>query len=706
MKAKNLLKKAFLLLALVGGTTSAWGNDEVIFSWSSTSGDATTSVTNAYGTIAGYTDGGSSATEASVNVGQSGFKVLKCSGKADFSTNVIKVTLKSGSSLKEGDVLTVNGFSNKNSSDSYPSFKFSNTYTETFGSTAFANMNSSSKNYNSGNLNDAQSVTLTASAEGVTSFLISRGATTTNFFVTSVTITRTVASEAYTVSFNAGDHGTYTGGDIEEDSPGAGITLPDLTTLADGYAFNGWYTASSGGIKAGDAGDTYHPSDDVDLYAQYSEIAAPSKPTISGAATVFVDASVTLTASAESPLPITGYKWYKGEDLIEGETSATYSPSTEEAGATSYKVIATNSMGDSDASDPVTVTVIGHKTATCNSYFVAADEVAYRNQQIIGDDITMTFENNANGVLNAGVLSNKINSVDARYIASITGDGNSNGWGTKFRATKDGVLSVGVFISKNKTFSISGGVTSFSYIGQNEDGDALDETVESSSMTTPNTNKGILYVEVTFNVNQNTDYKLSVGGSKMGFFGFRFAPSVSLNSSGYATYSNAFPVKVVSGADAYTAVLEDETINCEKITSAEVPAGNGVLLYGVPNATVTLTPTTGAAALGTNNLKATTQADGTLATKGENFYYSLSGNTFKKFTGAAFVHNKAYFEVDSSTSEVLARGVRISFGGITGIDQVDNGKIEGSLPVKRIVNGKLVIEKKGHMFNANGQLVK
>ena len=74
----------------------------------------------------------------------------------------------------------------------------------------------------------------------------------------------------HTVSFNAGEHGTYTGGDITEESAGAGITLPNLTTLETGYTFNGWYTASTDGTKVGNAGDAYAPSSDTELFAQYS----------------------------------------------------------------------------------------------------------------------------------------------------------------------------------------------------------------------------------------------------------------------------------------------------------------------------------------------------------------------------------------------------------------------------------------------------
>ena len=85
-----------------------------------------------------------------------------------------------------------------------------------------------------------------------------------------VTIAGVAENSAYTVSFDAGSHGTYTGGDITEASVGAGITLPSLTTLATGYIFNGWYTASTGGTKAGDADDAYALSSDTELFAQYS----------------------------------------------------------------------------------------------------------------------------------------------------------------------------------------------------------------------------------------------------------------------------------------------------------------------------------------------------------------------------------------------------------------------------------------------------
>lgn len=77
----------------------------------------------------------------------------------------------------------------------------------------------------------------------------------------------TPASEAYTVTFDAGSHGTCGTSSLEEASIGAGVTLPSVTTNT-GYTFDGWYTSAD--VKAGDAGDTYYPSDNLTLYAHYT----------------------------------------------------------------------------------------------------------------------------------------------------------------------------------------------------------------------------------------------------------------------------------------------------------------------------------------------------------------------------------------------------------------------------------------------------
>lgn len=179
--------------------------------------------------------------------------------------------------------------------------------------------------------------------------------------------------------------------------------------------------------------------------------------------------------------------------------------------------------------------------------------------------------------------------------------------------------------------------------------------------------------------------------------------SINLNASGYATYSTDYDVEV-SGAKAYTAELDfaNETITCKEIGSGKVPAGNGVLLYGEANAEVTLTPTADAAALGTNNLKATTSADGTLVTKGSNTYYALSGDTFKVYTGDNFVHHKAFFEVEGGV--VQARNFTIVFDEeSTGINEVKHGAISNNRFYN--LNGQEVAQPTKGLYIMNGKKV-
>lgn len=73
----------------------------------------------------------------------------------------------------------------------------------------------------------------------------------------------------HTVTFTAGSNGTCGTSSLTEASTGAGVELPSVTANT-GYNFNGWYTAATEGTKAGDAGNTYYPAADVELFAQYS----------------------------------------------------------------------------------------------------------------------------------------------------------------------------------------------------------------------------------------------------------------------------------------------------------------------------------------------------------------------------------------------------------------------------------------------------
>ena len=73
--------------------------------------------------------------------------------------------------------------------------------------------------------------------------------------------------EQYTVTYNA-NSGSVSPSSATVDK-GSSVILPNPTRS--GYTFNGWYTASSGGTKAGDANASYTPSASITLYAQWTE---------------------------------------------------------------------------------------------------------------------------------------------------------------------------------------------------------------------------------------------------------------------------------------------------------------------------------------------------------------------------------------------------------------------------------------------------
>ncbi len=74
-------------------------------------------------------------------------------------------------------------------------------------------------------------------------------------------------SNGYTVTFNPN------GGTVSPTSEvvplGSSVILP--TPTQEGYKFLGWYTAPTEGTKIGDAGDSYTPTDNIVMHAQWQE---------------------------------------------------------------------------------------------------------------------------------------------------------------------------------------------------------------------------------------------------------------------------------------------------------------------------------------------------------------------------------------------------------------------------------------------------
>lgn len=116
-----------------------------------------------------------------------------------------------------------------------------------------------------------------------------------------------------TVTFVAGDDATCATTSLSCASEGSvtSVTLP-VATDNNGAKFMGWYTAPIGGTRIGGAGDTYTPSGDITLYAQYNR--APTAITVAGESTIKYGTTTTLTATLSPSNTVnSGIQWSSGD---------------------------------------------------------------------------------------------------------------------------------------------------------------------------------------------------------------------------------------------------------------------------------------------------------------------------------------------------------------------------------------------------------
>lgn len=184
------------------------------------------------------------------------------------------------------------------------------------------------------------------------------------------------------------------------------------------------------------------------------------------------------------------------------------------------------------------------------------------------------------------------------------------------------------------------------------------------------------------------------------------ANKVTLNASGFSTYSNAKNFSI-EGATAYKMALDLDggTMEGTALTGI-IPAGEGVLLKGTSNAKVNITLTTDAATadVSSNSLLGTTNNEGNLVDipDGKSIYV-LNGNTFKPYTGEKFAPNKAYFAVNNSGE---SRSFSMSFDDeTTGISAVENTKTEVKDNVYYNLNGQRVANPGKGLYIVNGKKV-
>ena len=181
----------------------------------------------------------------------------------------------------------------------------------------------------------------------------------------------------YTVTYNA-NGGTC--GTASEKYTGTALKLPTPTRT--GYTFNGWYTAGTGGTRVGGAGDSYTPSANITLYAQWT-----AKPTYTitigtqSNAQVTVDktstyegdtVSVTVSFSKSSNKTLT-VKDASGNTVLSKSAAGTYTFSMPASNVT----IEASSSGSCVTSDTLVTLADGTQKRI--------DEVTYADQLLVWD---------------------------------------------------------------------------------------------------------------------------------------------------------------------------------------------------------------------------------------------------------------------------------------------------------------------------------
>lgn len=177
--------------------------------------------------------------------------------------------------------------------------------------------------------------------------------------------------------------------------------------------------------------------------------------------------------------------------------------------------------------------------------------------------------------------------------------------------------------------------------------------------------------------------------------------SITLNSYGYNTYSNANTV-TVTGAVAYTCTVNNET---KKVVLKElgtvVPAGQGVLLKGEANGTVSFAFGGEEPVIAQNDFQPVLKA---VATPADKAIYVLNGNQFKKYTGATLVANKAYIELGAGTAATaMALGIEWD-GGTTGIGGIEESVVDDNVPVYNLNGQRVDMNTKGIIIK-NGKKI-
>lgn len=179
--------------------TPVYADDNVYF-WESPDG-----YVNENGGVAVHNKGGR------VNYAQAGYFTISLNGKADFSTDVVTITLNEGVTLSKGDQIAITAFRNKDAADKVSGalLKFDDGSTITTGNgMEFVNINAAvSGTSEYGTEPNTVIVNVPESAVGSKTIQMTRSKTGTNLFITKIEIAPNITTGISTVAANVVNNG-------------------------------------------------------------------------------------------------------------------------------------------------------------------------------------------------------------------------------------------------------------------------------------------------------------------------------------------------------------------------------------------------------------------------------------------------------------------------------------------------------------------
>lgn len=335
-----------------------------------------------------------------------------------------------------------------------------------------------------------------------------------------------------------------------------------------------------------------------------------------------------------------------------------------------------------------------------------------------GDEFTSGYVNESvsNITLTLGgtfkTASNKTNWADPEfnaYTSAVTNgivklEESISGSYCQFNPSKNGTLTVGAQMNAGKAFWVLdenyNKITDYTYnfpAAKGEESQTFKKNKKGEDVLDAKT-----YGTVTFDVKAGGTYYVTVTGSKIGFFGFKYSITATVGTAGYATFCSTATCKVPSGLTAYTAAYNATSgkVDLTEVADGIIPANNGVILKGEAKEYTMETATSEVKTLAGNQLVGLTEKKD--VTEADNIYILVKDGDVVKFGKSAsgtIAAGKAYLPIPDASG---AKVIDMNIGETTGINTVATEKVEDGA-YYTLSGVKTTAPVKGMLYIHNGK---